>query len=58
MLRGHGDEDDDEEDMRKRNPASRFIKRQGFADVLNDFSKAAQTLTSVGLTSGANAAAG
>jgi hypothetical protein len=41
MLRGHNDEEDDEEDMRKRNPASRFIKRQGFSDVLSDFSKAA-----------------
>ncbi len=58
MLRGHNDEEDEEEDYRKRNPASRFIKRQAFSDILTDFSKAAQSLTSVGLSSGANAAAG
>lgn len=58
MLRGNNDEDEEEDDLRKRNPASRFIKRQAFADILSDFSKAAQSLTSVGLSSGANAAAG
>jgi hypothetical protein len=58
MLRGNNDEDEEEEDSRKRNPAARFIKRQGFQDILTDFSKAASSLTSLGLSSGANAAAG
>jgi hypothetical protein len=58
MLRGGHDEEDEDEDQRRRNPAARFIKRQGFHDVLTDFTKAATSLTSVGLSSGANAAAG
>jgi hypothetical protein len=58
MLRGNNDEEDEEEDARKRNPASRFIKKQGFQDILADFSKAASSLTSLGLSSGGNAAAG
>ena len=54
MLRGNQDDDEDED--QRRNPAARFIKRAGQAEIVSEFAKAATALTSVGLKSGGGAA--
>ena len=54
MLRGNQD-DEEEEDLQRRNPVARFIKRATQGDVLADFTKAATSLTSLGLKSAATA---
>jgi hypothetical protein len=54
MLRGNQD-DEEEEDLQCRNPVARFIKRATLGDILADFTKAATSLTSLGLKSAATA---
>ena len=53
MLRGN--QDDEEEEDQRRNPLTRFIKRASQGEVLADFTKAATSLTSLGLKSAATA---
>jgi hypothetical protein len=53
MLRGN--QDDEDEDDQRRNPLTRFIKRASPNEVVADFTKAATSLTSLGLKSAGTA---
>ena len=55
MLRGNQDEDEEDD---RRNPIARYIKRATPTEVVSEFTKAATSLTSLGLKSAANQGAG